>query len=215
MTINQWNELAENDRVSFVKAMAGEFEVPESQAAKIYDFALQSFRSRFDGAIDITAIHMARNPESQLPAILVASVCRETNELSLPTPTFLGFQVIHQSYRKMRERYLDTWIVIFEQILNWSRTATIQWSEKWSDQLCGKNPLFYHRSPAYYAADAIIDNLSPIQKKGLARVTFRQKIAEAIEGVFPEFKEYPNECADFNWRIARERVEQIMSETHM
>ena len=55
-----------------------------------------------------------------------------------------------------RQIYLRTWIAGFRALLGWSPEKTLEWAERWADDLRDRSMRFYHGPPEDWMIDALI-----------------------------------------------------------
>src|SRR5258708_16376850 len=104
--------------------------------------------------------------------------------------------------------YGRTWIVAFEVILDWPEHRTLEWADKWLHRLNEPDSLFYNNPPIYYIISLIIpDRLR--QRLPSYEV---EHLREQLLGAIQQNDSFCDRNPNFNWELARKRIEVILSE---
>ncbi len=212
MTFNDWLGLSEGSRRRAVAKGKADFDRCDSDLFAIYERTGEKLARSLAEDPRVTGVHIARSAETRLPVLLVTSLrgLSVAGELKIPS-SYLGFDVVHRSVRTIRNQYLRAFNKILAETIGWAPKKTAVWRQRLNEGLEGRNPMFYHRSPSTYAADAIVEARVGMPLSGKEMATLRNQIVAAIEGMGQNRVEFPNEVRNYDWDAARMRIDRVFS----
>lgn len=106
--------------------------------------------------------------------------------------------------------YLWFWQRVLREMLGWSEARVHEWAKQFEAGLNVEDPQFYEELPTYYLVDLLTPNSLQDRLKGMQWVRFKEEIEVAIWG----WINAPSDLfeADFDFKAARERVEELLAE---
>lgn len=104
--------------------------------------------------------------------------------------------------------FVETWLKALHGLLGWTDQQTLNWAEKWKNDLNDPNCLFFHEPPLEYILNLLIpENL---KKKYFGKMPVFKRVLSWIIGGTKGFDNYQN--PNFDWKSAKPRVEAFFKE---
>lgn len=119
-----------------------------------------------------------------------------------------------------RRIYLRTWVAGLRALLGWPPERTLEWAEKWSDDLRDRSMRFYHDQPEYWMIHTLIpewlmekfrsDRRAGRDPGDYSYADLHKRLINAI--LVDEHREFKfvEEYDDRDWAEARRRVRAVL-----
>jgi hypothetical protein len=144
------------------------------------------------------------------PAISVTTALYSPQIIEELPDRFCTFRVAQTPILDSRDFYLRYWVLLFAELLGWTKEETLEWAHQWDDDLNGRNGFswFYHEDAYYYVLPVVVSkSISTDSRDTHHRITLCEEICNAIRSHASE----PIWLSPYDWDAARARVNAILS----
>ena len=104
--------------------------------------------------------------------------------------------------------YVRTWVVALDIILKWPEQRTLVWADKWLASMNDPNAMFFNGTPADYIIPLMIPERLRKRLPSYELEHVREQLLTAIQ----QYDSFCDRKPDFNWELARKRVEVVLAE---
>lgn len=164
--------------------------------------------------VDLTGgevLHSGRPPDIIIEKNLnVLTLLPDSDRLEQIPTQFFGFDVQQENLFHQREAYLKTLKRLFKELKGWDEEKTLQWTEKWSEALSGRDPslIIYEKGPVDRAVQALVDD--DVKKAAGDRLIDLHLQLRGIiyrDGNLPwDLTIHPDLIEDYDWALVRKEI---------
>ena len=102
--------------------------------------------------------------------------------------------------------YVQIWLNALHELLGWTKEQTLNWAEKWENDLNNPDCLFFHEPPLYYILNLLIPK--KLEEKCSGELPKLKRVLLLVIENTASFDRYQN--PKFDWKLAKQRIETFL-----